>query len=380
MGVVYKAKHLRLNRVVALKMILSGSQADEEEIQRFVTEAQALAALEHPNVVRVYDNGLHQGQPFCALEFVSGGSLADRLKEKPLSPHEARRILEQIAKGVQAAHDKGIVHRDLKPGNVLLASPGRESGGLIPKVTDFGLAKRVESDSGLTQTGAIMGTPAYMAPEQARGDNREVGPAADVWALGAMLYACLTGRPPFQAATPLETIRQVIDKEPVPVRQLQPDCPRDLETICHKCLSKEPRHRYASAAHLAEDLRRFGTGEPITARSVGSLERAWSWCRRNPVVAGLLTAVAGVLLLGAVASTTFGLVAKFEADQVAIARANAETKEAEAIANAKTRWSHCGGRLRRGQNPWRCQTVGREDGSAPSHAVADRHSLRHRQA
>jgi WD40 repeat protein len=291
MGIVYKARHLRLNRIVALKMVIGGAHAGEGELQRFLTEAETLASLQHPNVVQVFDSGQHQGLPFCALEFVAGGSLADRLDEGPLPPREAARMLERIAAGVQAAHEKGIVHRDLKPANVLLAVDG------TPKVTDFGLAKRVEGGSGLTQTGAVLGTPSYMAPEQARGEGKTVGPAADVWALGALLYECVTGRPPFRAATAFDTVRQVLHAEPVPVRQLQPGCPRDLETICHKCLQKDAHKRYGSVTALAADLRRFGNQEPIQARPVGALERGWSWCRRNPVVAGLTAAIALVLLV-----------------------------------------------------------------------------------
>jgi serine/threonine-protein kinase len=216
MGVVYKARHLRLNRVVALKMVLGGAHATPDQLARFLSEAEALAALQHPNVVQVYDSGQHEGLPFIALEYVPGGSLADRLRDGPLVAKEAARIVELAARGVQAVHDKGIVHRDLKPGNILLAEDG------TPKVTDFGLAKRVEDSSGLTVTGAVIGTPSYMAPEQARGEGKQVRAAADVWALGAVLYECQTGRPPFRATTSFETMVHVLGEEPVPVRQLQP--------------------------------------------------------------------------------------------------------------------------------------------------------------
>jgi WD40 repeat protein/tRNA A-37 threonylcarbamoyl transferase component Bud32 len=290
MGVVYKARHLKLNRVVALKMVLAGGHAGPDDLARFLAEAEAVAALQHPHIVQLYDFGQHEGLPFFTLEFVPGGSLADKLNGTPLPPKEAARAVEQLARGVHYAHGKGIVHRDLKPANVLLAEGG------TPKVTDFGLAKRVEVGAGLTATGAILGTPSYMAPEQAGGHGKRVGPAADVYALGAILYECLTGRPPFRAATAVDTILQVLSEEPASVRQLQPGVAADLETICHRCLQKEPAKRYASAADLAEDLRHFQTGEPIRARPVGSAERAWRWCRRNPAVAALL-AVAVVSLL-----------------------------------------------------------------------------------
>ena len=207
MGVVYKAKHLKLNRVVALKMILSGGHASSDDLARFLSEAEAVAAFQHPHIVQVFDTGQHNNLPYMALEFVDGGSLAGKLKQGPLHANEAAHLVEQIARGMNAAHQGGIVHRDLKPDNVLLTQEG------IPKVTDFGLAKKVEGGSGLTQTGAIMGTPSYMAPEQASGEGKRVGPAADVYALGAILYACLTGRPPFQASTPLDTILQVASNE-----------------------------------------------------------------------------------------------------------------------------------------------------------------------
>jgi tRNA A-37 threonylcarbamoyl transferase component Bud32 len=287
MGVVYKARHLQLNRIVALKMVLTGGHAGSEERLRFLAEAKAVAALQHPNIVQVFDFGQTGELPYMAMEYVNGGSLHDRLRDRCLFPVEAAWLVEQVSCGIQAAHTKGIVHRDLKPHNVLLtAPPDSESkpAALIhctPKVTDFGLAKRVEGGSGLTQTGAVMGTPSYMAPEQAEG-RKDIGPAADVYALGAILYECLTGRPPFRGTTPMETIMKVVADPPIPVRQLQPKCPCDLETICHKCLHKDPLRRYGSAEALAKDLRRFQAGKPIAARPVGRLERAVMWARRNP--------------------------------------------------------------------------------------------------
>jgi tRNA A-37 threonylcarbamoyl transferase component Bud32 len=321
MGVVYKARHLKLNRVVALKMVLAGGHAGPDDLARFLAEAEAVAALQHPHIVQLHDFGEHEGLPFFTLEFVPGGSLADKLSVTPLPPQEAARVVEQLARGLHYAHGKGIVHRDLKPANVLLAEDG------TPKVTDFGLAKRVEVGTGLTATGAILGTPSYMAPEQAGGHGKRVGPRTDVYALGAILYECLTGRPPHNAATLAETLLQVIGEEPASVRQLQPGVPADLETICHRCLQKEPARRYASAEEVAEDLRRFQAGEPIRARPVGNIERVWRWCRRNPVVAGLLTAVAATLFLGTAVATYFAVQARAEAGH---ARDNGEHAADEA--------------------------------------------------
>jgi serine/threonine protein kinase len=292
MGVVYKAKQQKLNRIVALKMILAGGHASEADLARFLAEAEAVAQMQHPNIVQLFESGQHDGLPYFTLEFISGGSLSQQLGGIPLPPIDAARLVEQIARGIYYAHQRGIVHRDLKPANILLASGGREppagaadsttkctTGGsrppladCTPKITDFGLAKRVESGSGLTASGAIMGTPSYMAPEQAGGGGKHVGPAADIYAMGAILYECLTGRPPFQGPTPLDTVMQVVADEPVPPRQLQSRTPRDLETICLKCLHKEPGKRYGTAGDLADDLRRFQAGEPIVARPVGRAE------------------------------------------------------------------------------------------------------------
>jgi WD40 repeat protein len=310
MGVVYKARQVALNRVVALKMILAGGHAGAAERQRFLAEAEAVAAIKHPGIVQVHDFGTHAGLPYFALEFCPGGSLEKKLAGTPLPPREAAGLVEQVARAVQAAHEAGIVHRDLKPANVLLTfsggsenragtAPGRfcepPLNEAVPKVTDFGLARRLERGSGLTQTGAVLGTPSYMAPEQAEG-KKDIGPAADVWALGAILYECLTGRPPFRAATTFDTLTQVVSAEPVPPRQLQAKVPRDLETVCLKCLHKDPARRYASAADLADDLHRFLQGQAIAARAVGPAERAWRWCRRNPAVAAM-TALAALLLV-----------------------------------------------------------------------------------
>jgi tRNA A-37 threonylcarbamoyl transferase component Bud32 len=282
MGVVYKARHVKLNRVVALKMILSGAHADAEELTRFRAEAEAVARVKHPNIVQVYDIGEHHGKPFISLEFVEGGSLMRRLALKAMKPREAAELVETLARALHAAHVQNIVHRDLKPANVLLTADGE------PKVVDFGLAKRLEDDSGQTQSGSVLGTPSYMAPEQADGRIEDIGPTTDVYALGAILYETLTGRAPFKGATVLDTLAQVRHEEPIAPSRLQPKIPRDLETICLKCLNKAVPKRYASAEDLADDLRRYLNGEPILARPVGRVGRLWRWCRRNPAAASLL--------------------------------------------------------------------------------------------
>src|SRR5262245_31071061 len=323
MGGVYRARQVSLDRVAGLKLIRAGGHAGGADVERFLGEAKAVAQLQHPHLVQLYESGQHDGLPYFTLEFVPGGSLGTKLSGTPLPPREAARLVEQAARGVQHAHDKGIVHRDLKPHNVLLAADG------TAKVTDFGLARRVDGSEKLTATGAVLGTPPYMAPEQASGEGKGVGPATDVYGLGAILYECLTGRPPFQAPTPLETMLQVLKVEPVPPAQLQPQVPRDLETVCLKCLQKEPAKRYTSAAALAEDLRRYQAGEPITARPVGRLERAWRWCRRNPAVAALLTLAAALLVAGTGVSSYFAVA---EAEQAETARKN---EQAAVAARAK---------------------------------------------
>jgi WD40 repeat protein len=299
MGVVYKARQVQLNRLVALKMILAGGHAGPADLARFRTEAEAIARLQHPHIVQIHEIGEHEGKPYFSLEFCAAGSLAGKLDGTPLPPMEAARLVETLARAMEAAHQKGIVHRDLKPANVLLLEDG------TPKITDFGLAKKL-NEAGQTATGAVMGTPSYMAPEQAGmaspGRKSEVTPAADVYALGAILYELLTGRPPFRAPSALDTLLQVVSDDPVPPRQLQSKTPKDLETICLKCLQKEPAKRYASALALAEDLRRYQAGEPILARPVGVLERGWRWCQRKPLVATLLVTVWGALMLGLLVS------------------------------------------------------------------------------
>jgi tetratricopeptide (TPR) repeat protein len=304
MGVVYKAVHLPLKRVVALKLIRAGAHAGPEQISRFRLEAEAVARLQHPHIVQVYEIGEHAGLPYLALEYVEGGSLAQRLRGVPQPAGPAAELVETLARAVHFAHQKGVVHRDLKPANVLLAACGLAAGAkpqaaCVPKITDFGLAKRLDADVGGTHSGAVVGTPMYMAPEQAEARNREVGPAADVYALGAILYEVLTGRPPFLGENPFHTLAQVCTHDPVSPRRLQPTVPRDLEKICLKCLEKDPTKRYASAGDLADDLRRFRNGEPVRARLITPLGRALKWARRRKVVAALVavTALAGLGLV-----------------------------------------------------------------------------------
>jgi tetratricopeptide (TPR) repeat protein/tRNA A-37 threonylcarbamoyl transferase component Bud32 len=297
MGVVYKARQQGLNRLVALKMIVGGSRARADLLARFRTEAEAVARLRHPNILQIYDIGEVGGLPFLSLELLEGGDLDDRLAGTPQPCRQAAELVATLARAVHAAHQARIVHRDLKPTNVRFTADG------VPKITDFGLAKRLESDSGQTESGAVMGTPSYMAPEQARGQSKNVGPAADVYALGAILYEMLTGRPPFKGATPVETLRQVIDDDPVPPSRLVPRLARDIETVCLKCLHKEPRKRYDSALDLAEDLDRYRRGDTIQARRTPVWERGVKWTRRRPVAAmfvglGLLTFL-GLTLGGA---------------------------------------------------------------------------------
>jgi serine/threonine protein kinase/tetratricopeptide (TPR) repeat protein len=291
MGVVYRARQILLNRSCVLKMILAGVHADAESVVCFLAEAEAVARLQHPNIVQIHHVGEADGLPFFELEYVDGGSLDRRLDGTPWPARPAAELIAALARGVAEAHRQGIIHRDLKPGNVLLAADG------TPKITDFGLAKALDKDSGLTRTDSIMGSPGYMAPEQAAGTAKLVGPLADVYALGAILYELLTGGAPFRGTSALEIIEQVRHAEPVPPSRLVPGLPRDVETIALKCLQKEPGKRYESAAALAEDLERFRGGEPIVARPVPFWERGIKWARRRPAIASLAAAV--ILLLAA---------------------------------------------------------------------------------
>jgi len=325
MGVVYKAWQTSLNRFVALKMIRTGDLIDSRSLARFRTEAEAVARLQHPHIVQIYEAGQHEGRLYITLECVEGTTLARELSGTPWPASRAAKLMETLAQAIHHVHQQGIVHRDLTPGNVLLSQDGQ------PKITDFGLAKIVGGGPTLTQTGAFMGTPSYTAPEQASCKTKEVGPAVDVYALGAILYECLTGRPPFKAETALATLRQVESQEPVPPSRLQPNVPRDLSTVCLKCLQREPRKRYASAEALAEDLRRFLAGSPVRARPIGQTERLLRWCRRYPVVAALLGTVA-VLLLAITTVSTFSAVRlKTELTRTAAAEREARLREADAL-------------------------------------------------
>jgi WD40 repeat protein len=304
MGIVFKATAERLNRLVALKMILAGDLAGPEAGARFLTEAEAVARLQHPQVVQIFRIGDHNGRPYLEMEYVDGGSLADQLDGRPWKPGNAARLVESLAEAVHHAHLRGIVHRDLKPANILLTADG------MPKVTDFGLAKSLGADDGLTRTNSIIGSPSYMAPEQAGGSVRPVGPATDVYSLGAILYELLTGRPPFRAATVLDTLEQVRSAEPAPPSRIQPGLPIDLETIALKCLEKDPARRYPGAEALAADLRRFLAGEPISARPVGIVGRGVKWARRRPLTSGLAIASAAstVLLIIVLAASNVAII------------------------------------------------------------------------
>ena len=344
MGIVYKARQRGLKRIVALKMISAQGNHGPADLARFRSEAVAVADLQLPNIVQIYEVGEDLDRPFFSLEYVAGGSLAKKISGTPQPPREAALLVRALADGMEYAHQRGIIHRDLKPANVLLTEGGE------PKVSDFGLVKRLEDDAGQTQSGSILGTPSYMAPEQAAGKIKEIGPRSDLYALGGILYELLTGRPPFRAASVLDTLLQVRTQEPIPPSQFQPKVPRDLETICLKCLQKDPAKRYATAAALGEDLRRFLAGEPILARPVSRAESLWRLCRRNPRVAALSLIVAIMVLGWAATSTLLFRLARAN-ERTALANAasasqnaslaqhnaqDARAKAQEALANAET--------------------------------------------
>jgi WD40 repeat protein/serine/threonine protein kinase len=345
MGVVYRARQVSLNRIVALKMILAGQFASPEDVQRFHREAESAANLDHPNIVPVYEVGEHEGQHYFSMKLVDGGSLAQRLPKGEFGhitkslQRKAVKLLATVARAVHHAHQRGVLHRDLKPGNILIDNQ------ITPYVTDFGLAKRVEGSADRTHSGVIVGTPSYMAPEQARSE-KVLSKAVDVYSLGAILYEMLTGRPPFKANTPLDTVLQVIDGAPESVRRLNPVVDLDLETICLKCLDKRPHRRYPSAEALAEDLENWLESKPILARPVGPTERLWLWCRRKPVIAGLTATASGLLALAALL-TMFSHSKTKEAEEFKqfasreerhASEAEAKRKESEAIAqNEKAR-------------------------------------------
>lgn len=328
MGVVFKARQVRLNRVVAVKMILSGELASAEDVRRFHSEAEAAAKLSHPGIVPIYEVGEHGGQHFYSMGFVDGESLSQQITRNPLSPREAATLLRQVALAVQYAHDAGVIHRDLKPANILIDHDGQ------PLVTDFGLAKQIEVDRSLTPSGDVVGTPSWMPPEQALGQTANVREAADIYSLGAVLYAALTGRPPFQTDNTMDTLLQVIEREAVSPRQLNPAVPVDLETITLKCLQKDRRQRYASMQELADELQRFLDGRPILARPLGRVARTARWCRRNPLIASLVILLVASLAGGTIASSIFALRARDRADRAEELKTLADQSAHDALLSA----------------------------------------------
>ncbi len=331
MGVVYKARQISLNRIVALKMILSGEFASKEEVDRFYSEAKAAALLDHPGIVPIYEVGEHGGKHFFSMTYVEGSSLAAKLNDGPLDPLQAANMMLEVSQAVHYAHEKGVIHRDLKPSNILLDLQGH------PRVTDFGLAKRMSEDTGMTVSGQVLGTPSYMPPEQAAGQVNTIGPASDVYGLGAVLYSLTTGRPPFQAASKIDTLRQVVEKEPVAPRQLNPTIPRDLETIILTCLEKSLPRRYGTAKELSDELKRFAEGRPILARPIGRVAKVWRWCRRQPMVASLLAAVFLSLVAGISVSSFYAIKESKERKEQERQKniANEATRQAESARDEK---------------------------------------------
>jgi serine/threonine-protein kinase len=323
MGVVYKARQLSLNRLVALKMILAGVHAGPEALARFLREAETIALLQHPHIVQVHDYGTHEGMPYFSLEYLDGGSLQGQLDGEPQPPRQAAQTVEVLARAIEAAHALGIIHRDLKPANVLRAADGSL------KITDFGLAK--QSGSGITVSGEMLGTPSYMAPEQAQGRAHAVGPAADIYALGTILYELVTGRPPFKGASAWDTVQQVLEKDPIAPTQLRPRLPRDLETICLKCMQKEPARRYTTARALAEDLGRFLRDEPIEARRAGDQGLAPAPAPTPFQYAGLLVGLALALAAGFVGVTVAWLQAEHHRHEAVANLEEANRQRDEAV-------------------------------------------------
>ena len=347
MGVVYRAWQHVLNRSVALKTVYAGPHASGQILARFRVEAVAVARLQHPNIVQIYEVSQDAGSPFLVLELVEGRSLSQWLDGTPRPARSPAELVETLARAIHAAHRQGVVHRDLTPANILLTADG------TPKITDFGLAKLVIGGGDLrTQTGELLGTPSYMAPEQAASRHQAIGAATDVYAMGAILYEVLTGRPPFKAESPLGTLRQVVADEPVAPSRLRPALPRDLETICLKCLQKEPGQRYTSALALADELRRFLDGRPILARRTTLVEQFWRWCRRNPLPAATSIAAAAAIMMLAIGAIVAALTFRDQRDQNAHQRdqinrdfdriRQAEIKTRENLFNALTAQAHAG--------------------------------------
>ncbi|HZZ79748.1 MAG TPA: serine/threonine-protein kinase, partial [Gemmataceae bacterium] len=298
MGVVYKAWQHSLQRAVALKMILAGSFAGPQDLDRFRAEARAIARLHHPNLLSIYETGECERLPFYAMEYMEGGSLARRLNGAPVLPRVAATLVRNLAQAMDYAHKNGIVHRDLKPANILLAgSDDVPLQDCVAKITDFGIAKHIHQDSSYTRTGDILGTPNYMAPEQAMGRPGQIGPAVDIYSLGAILYELLTGRPPFQGATGADVLLLLARQDPERPSHWVRSLPRDLETICMKCLEKDPARRFASAGALADDLQRFLNHEPIEAKAASLLDRSIKWTRRRPAFATILVMAGCITVL-----------------------------------------------------------------------------------
>ena len=318
MGVVYKARQVTLGRTVAVKVLRENVFAGGDEVERFKLEAGAAAALKHPHIVGIHEIGEHNGTHFFSMDYVSGGTLAQFLRDGPLPAKKAAALLVKIAQGIQHAHTQGVLHRDLKPANVLMDAAGE------PVVTDFGLAKHAAADAGLTVTGQVLGTPAYMAPEQAEGRMKDCGPHTDVYGLGALLYHMTAGRAPFTGDSHITVMHQVAHDEPVSVRLLNPSIPRDLETICAKAMAKEIPRRYHSAQELAEDVQRFLNGKPVLARPVGSFGRMWRWARRHRALAAALAVTLVSLATAAVVSLLSAQRMKTSRDAEAKARSAAE--------------------------------------------------------
>ena len=329
MGVVFLAEQIQLKRMVAVKMILSRIHANREVRRRFQIEAESIARLHHPHIVQIHEIGEQDGYPFFSLEYVEGGSLANRLDGTPWPPKQAVELIELLARAIHEAHRKEIIHRDLKPANILMTTSN------TPKITDFGLAKIIDHEQGNTESGDVLGTPSYMAPESASGKNKRIHSAVDVYSLGAIFYELLTGRPPFKAETPVDTILHVLSLEPIAPSKLQPNLPRDAETICLKCLEKDPAKRYDSALSLANDLRNYLDGKPITARPVGNAERLLRWCRRNPRLAGLSAALS--VLLFALVLGVFVFALYVNRANTDLQRANKKATENETAAKTNAR-------------------------------------------
>jgi serine/threonine protein kinase len=359
MGVVFKARQTRLNRLVALKMLLGSSLATPVAIRRFQNEARTAARLNHPRIVPIHEIGEFEGHPWFTMDYIPGKSLAGEIRPGPLDASRSAQLARQIAEAVQFAHDQGVLHRDLKPANILLDSEGG------PLITDFGLAKLnrepgPDRQETLTATGQVVGTPSYMSPEQATGRLGNISVQTDVWALGGILYACLTGRPPFAAATSVDTLLQVMNHEPVAPRELNPSVPRDLENICLKCLSKEPRHRYATSKALAEDLERFEGGRSVHARPVSMPTKLLRWSRRNPAMASLILFSVLLLIVGTVVSGSFAIQARNRANEL-----EASGNELESALTSKERilgdmqWSVYKSRLYPMKARWEDRDIGR---------------------